>query len=303
MPAIAPPAGSERQRDVRRVLTIMLVLNVLLVLGKAFAGWRAHSLAVVGGAIDSGVDTLTTVLSLVLARVASQEPDEKHPYGHAKFETLGALAVVAFLSITVFELIRGAVARLIEGGHETVDTSVAVWVMGGSLVVGLVGSIYERRQGVQLRSDLLVADATHQRADVYVTLAVLAGLLLTHAGFPTADAWTTLFVAFLIARTGWEIIVNTVPVLVDERAVEAAEITRVAEAAHGVHAVYDVRSRGRQGEMFAELTIAVGAGIDVETAHEIADTVERELAERLGARGVIVHVEPMSRRPGRDRAE
>lgn len=290
----------KRSREVRRVLYAMLLVNVTLVLAKAVAGWRTGSLAVIGGAIDSGVDTLTTVVALLLAGVASREPDERHPYGHAKFETLGALAIVAFLSITVFELVQKAIGRLRDPAAEVVDTTLAIWVMTGSLVVGLLASSYEAQRGRALRSDLLLADAAHLRADVYVTVAVLGGLFLTRFGVPTADAWITLLVAVLIARTGWEIIRGAIPVLVDERAIEAGEIRRLALDMSGVHEVYDVRSRGRHGEVFAELTIAVGGRLDVEQAHEIADAVERELTRRLGARGVLVHVEPLRSTPSRE---
>ena len=282
------------------MLNRVLVVSLALVAVKALAGVRAGSLAVLGGAIDSGLDTLTTVIAIVLARVAGAAPDEEHPYGHAKFETLGALAMVAFLSITVTELVRGAVARILSDRPQEVDASVAVGAMAVSLVMGLLASAYERRRGIALRSDLLLADAAHLRADVYVTIAILVGLGLTELGVPQGDAWTTLFVSVLIARTGWRIIRDAVPVLVDQRAVEAAEITRVAGTIRGVREVYDVRSRGRPGALFAELTIAVRGGLDVETAHDIADRVENEVADRLGAQDVIVHVEP-DRRPGATR--
>lgn len=291
---------AERSTQVRRVLHTILAASIALGVGKALAGWAAGSLSVMGGAIDSGVDTLTTLVALALTRVASQGPDERHPYGHAKFEAVGALAIVAFLSITVFELIRGAVARIMEPRAETVDTSVGLVAMAASLVVGLLASRYERRRGTELRSDILLADAAHLRADVYVTLTVIAGLVLTRFGFQTADAWMTLIVALLIAHTGWEIISEAVPVLVDERAVEEGEIRGHVLGCDGVHAVYDVRSRGRQGEVFAELTIAVNDRLDVGEAHEIADAVERHLTDRLGAREVVVHVEPLSQRRGRE---
>jgi cation diffusion facilitator family transporter len=290
-------ASGARSAEVRRVLNAMLAVSLVLVSVKAIAGVRAGSLAVLGGAIDSGLDVLTTVVAIVLARVAGAEPDEEHPYGHAKFETLGALAMVAFLSITVTELVRGAVSRIIRGGESELNATVAVGAMGASLAIGLVASAYERRRGEALRSDLLLADAAHLRADVWVTVAVLAGLGLTELGVPHGDAWTTLVVSVLIARTGWGIIREAVPVLVDQRAVEAEEITHVAGTIHGVRQVYDVRSRGRPGALFAELTIAVRGGLDVEAAHDIADRVENEVAQRLGAQDVIVHVEP-DRRPG-----
>ena len=167
-----------------------------------------------------------------------------------------------------------------------------VGAMGASLLIGIAASAYERRRGRELNSELLLADAAHLRADVYVTLAVLVGLLLTRVGWRTGDAWTALVVVVLIIRTGIEILRETVPVLVDEAAVEPADIRRMAEAMDGVQAAYDVRSRGRQGARFAELTIAVRSGLDIDQAHEIADLVEDEVRRRLGARRVVVHVEP-----------
>lgn len=300
MSAPAADALDRRSREVRRVLTLMLCVSLALVAAKTTAGVLSGSLAVLGGAFDSALDVLTTVVAIILARVAGEEPDEQHPYGHEKFEALGALAMVAFLSITVYELVRTAISRIAGGGGERVDTSLGVWVMGASLVVGVAASEYERRRGKALESELLLADAAHLRADVFVTLAVLVGLLLTRLGWRTGDAWTTLLVAVLILRTGVHILRETIPVLVDEAAVEAAEIRRMAEAMDGVDAAYDVRSRGRrEGARFAELTIAVRSGLDIEEAHEIADLVEGEVRRRLGARRVVVHVEPLSAAPAR----
>jgi cation diffusion facilitator family transporter len=294
---MAALALDARSREVRRVLGRMLAVSLVLVAAKTAAGVASGSLAVLGGAFDSALDVMTTVVAMLLAAVAGKEPDEDHPYGHEKFEALGALAMVAFLSITVYELVRTAIGRIGGEPHGPVDTWLGVWVMGGSLVLGVVASEYERRRGQALASDLLLADAAHLRADVYVTLAVLLGLLLTKFGWTDGDAWTALVVAVLIIRTGYQILRETVPVLVDEAAVDSNEIRRMAEAMDGVHAAYDVRSRGRAGARFAELTIAVRGGLDVETAHEIADLVEDEVCRRLGARQVVVHIEPRSAAP------
>src|SRR2546426_10251223 len=79
-------------RSVRRVLAGLLIANLVLVLAKLSVGIVANSLAVLGGALDSAVDALNNGLAMVLVRVAAQAPDEEHPYGHRKFETLGTLA-------------------------------------------------------------------------------------------------------------------------------------------------------------------------------------------------------------------
>lgn len=287
-----------RNREIRRVLAWTLAVNLIVVAAKAVAGVRAEALSVVAEAAHSSVDAWNNVLGLVLAQVAAGAPDEEHPYGHAKFETLGALGVVAFLSITVFELLTSAIGRLIAGTARPEATPFVVGVMAASAVISFVVSRYENRHGVALGSELLIADAAHTGSDVYASLGVLIGLGLVALGYPRADAALTLLVAFVIARAGWRILRTTVPVLVDERAVEARTIRRIALDTSGVLGCYDVRSRGRTGDIFAELTIAVARSMNVEAAHDIADHVERRVAREVGAREVVVHIEPHGERQG-----
>src|SRR5437870_10155503 len=161
---------------VRRVFIGLLVANLAVVGVKLAVGLSSGSLAVLGGAVDSCVDALNNVLALIVVRVAAKEPDEDHPYGHSKFETLGALAIVGFLSITCFELIRGAVNELLQGAHPVAVTDAQLAVL--VLTLGVNGAIawYENRRGRELRSELLIADAAHTRADVLITVGVLAGV-------------------------------------------------------------------------------------------------------------------------------
>ena len=225
--------------------------------------------------------------------MAVRGPDDDHPYGHAKFETLGALVPVGFLSITVFELMQRAVLRLLsDHPPEVRGTPLAMGVRAVSVLVGFGVTVWEARRGRRLRSDILLADAAHTRSDVLTTTAVLGGLIAVHAGYSAVDPWITIAVAIIIARTGLVIVRETVPVLVDERAVYPIRIQRLAEAVAQVDAVYPIRSRGRPSQMFAELTIAVARELDVTSSHEVADEVERRVSDELGAREVVVHVEP-----------
>lgn len=284
-----------RAREVRRVLRLVLWLNVLVVVVKVVVWALSGALSVMAEVFHSSLDATNNLFALALARVAAQAPDEDHPYGHQKFETLGALALVGILSITVFELVQHAILRAMAGVLPSADVSPwALGLMALSLVAGVAITRYEYAAAKRLGSDLLLADAAHTRSDVLTTLAVLVGLGAIRAGYPLADPVATILVALLIAHTGWEIIRETVPVLVDSRAVEPGRIEGLACQVEGVRAAYGIRSRGRRGERFAELTIAVDASLDVATSHAIADEVERRVARSVGAREVVVHVEPWS---------
>ncbi len=284
---------ADRHRRVRRILLWVLLANVAVIAAKLIVGLRSGSIAVLGDAAHSGVDAINNVVGLAAMRLASAPPDAEHPYGHGKFETLAALAVAAFLSVTCFELVQGALDRLIRGGAPPDIEPVMMGVLAAALVVNAAVALGEARASRRLSSEILAADARHTASDVLVTAGVLAGLAITdRTGWAPADAWLALAVALVVARSGYKIFRETIPVLVDERAVDPREIEGVASGVPGVRAVTGVRSRGKSVGRFAELTIRVEPGETVVSAHEIADEVERRVAARIGFTDVTVHVEP-----------
>lgn len=277
---------------VRRVFIGLLVANVAVVGAKLAVGFASGSLAILGSAVDSCVDALNNVLALIVVRVAAKEPDEDHPYGHGKFETLGALAIVGFLSITCFELVRSAVNHLIAGSHRVDINDLQLAVLTLTLGVNVVTTWYEQRRGVELGSELLVVDAAHTRADVFLTVGVLVGVLLTRYGWWWIDSAIAIVVALIIVFVAYRILARTVPVLVDQRALPTGEIQQTAQAVPGVRGAYRIRSRGPSDLRYAEVTIAVDRTANVESAHAIADEVEERLKRDLQFHEVTVHVEP-----------
>ncbi len=283
---------AERQLRVRRILFWIFWANLVLVAVKVAVGWVIGSVAVMGDAAHSGVDALNNLVALTMILFAAAPPDEEHPYGHGKFETLGALTIAGLLSITCFELLRVAATRLVEGSPPPRPDLTAVVVLAATMLVNIWVALYERRRGRELGSELLTADATHTQADVLVTFSVLVGLGLVQFGFGQADAVLAILVALLVAYSGFQILRSTVPVLVDRRAVDPERVLRLASTVKGVENVTAIRSRGRPGDAFAELTICVHPAIEVRQAHSIADEVERKVASELQLRNVVVHVEP-----------
>jgi cation diffusion facilitator family transporter len=283
-----------RHAAVRRVLWAVLLANLAVIAAKLWVGVRAGSLAILGDAAHSGVDAMNNVVGLAAIRAAAAPPDEDHPYGHAKFELLGALAVVAFLSITCFELVSGAIGRLLGDPAPPHLEALTFAVLGGTMAVNVVVAWMENRAGRKLNSVLLAADARHTAADVLVTASVLGGLYLVYRGWPAADAWLGIIVAALIARSGWQILTQAVPTLVDSVAMEPGRIRFLVGGVPGVRGVTDIRSRGQlEGEAFVELTVAVAGDRTVGEGHEVADAVERKLVDDVGFAVAVVHVEPL----------
>ena len=287
------PDDAARARAVRSTLLLILALNALVVGVKIVVGLRTDALSVLGAALESSLDLLNNVVGIALVGLAARGPDEDHPYGHAKFETLGALGIVGFLSISCFELLREGVRHLISGNQPRPPSLASMLLIGGTMAVNVFVVRYERRRGQELASPFLLADAAHTNSDIYVTAAALGSLVLTKFGWGAVDPALAILVALLIAWNGYKIVRGTVPVLVDERGVDARELRRAALEVTGVVDVRAARSRRlASGLMSAEITIGVGAATSVADAHVVADEVERRVSQQFGATDVLVHVEP-----------
>ncbi len=282
-----------RRLEVRRVLAWVLLANLVAIAAKLYVGVRSGSIAVMGDAAHSGIDAVNNLVGLAAMRLAAAPPDERHPYGHGKFETLAALAVAAFLSVTCFELLEGAVGRLRSGGTAPDIQPMMLAVLAGTMVLNGAVAWSENRAGKRLSSQMLAADARHTASDVVVSAAVLVGVgLMAAFQWENVDAILAIFVALVVAHSGYEILKDTIPDLVDERATDPSEISSVASTIPGVRGTSQIRSRGKRGDGFAELTIHVAREETVVTAHEIADQVEKGIAVEMDFVDVTVHVEP-----------
>jgi len=235
--------------------------------------------------------------------VASRPADEGHPYGHRKAETMTALIIAMLLFITTWELISSAVARLRD--PSTISAEANLWSFGALLVsiavhAGVVW--YEMRAGRRLRSDVLVADALHTRADILVSVAVGVGLVFVRLGYRLADPILALLVAAFIAKIGIDILRETIPTLMDQNVMSVAEVEGIIHDVPGVISSHNVRSRGHEAAMFADLHIQVDPEMSTEQAHAIAHEVQRRLREREPSiQDVTIHVEP-ARQPGKQQA-
>ena len=282
-----------RSAGVRRVLLIVLLLNALSAAIKIAVGARTGALTVLGAALESALDMLSNAVAILAVSVAARAPDDDHPYGHEKFETLGTLGIVAFLAITCFELMRQSIGQM-TGDHPAPTASLFDGaLLVASLAVNTFVVVYERRRGRALGSALLLADASHTASDILVTALAIASLVLSQLGYVRADAMLGMLVALIIAWSGYQILRGSIPILVDARAVDADRLSSIVGSIPGVIGVRSARSRRTaSGHLFAEVTILVDGSTSVADAHDFTDEVERAISRELGTAEAIVHVEP-----------
>ncbi len=286
----APP---DHRRAVQNVLAITLFLNLAVMGVKLTLGLRSGSLSVFADALHSATDSANNVLGLWMSHLASPRPDRDHPYGHQKYEAIGALGIAAFLGVACFEILQSAIDRLLHPSSVLV-TPDGLGLMILVLIINIGVVIYERREGQRLKSTLLIADARHTLSDVWVTLLVLAGLLGISWGWSWLDAMLAFPVAVLVVRSAWQVLKDNLPWLVDEVAIDPEKIYDTVMAVPGVVNCHSVASRGLLGrQVFIEMHLIVEA-TEVSSAHAITEAVEVRLDEHYGPTRATIHVEPLA---------
>jgi cation diffusion facilitator family transporter len=282
----------DNRTEVRKVLIITLLLNVFVMGLKVLVGHWTGSLSLLADALHSVTDSANNVLGLVAIKFSSPLPDREHPYGHNKFEALGALGIAAFLGIACFEIVQGAVERILKGGEPVKVSPPELWLLLIVLGINIFVAFYERNVGKRVGSSILIADATHTMSDVWVTISVIGGLIGVWLGYQWLDVALAFPVALLVFWSGWSVLTENLPWLVDQMAIAPETIHTIAVSVPGVINCHDIASRGVIGrQVFIEMHLIVDAA-DVETAHNTTEEVEKQLEQRFHPVRILIHVEP-----------
>ncbi|NET30961.1 MAG: cation transporter [Cyanothece sp. SIO1E1] len=284
---------TDHRSKVRRVLVITLLLNLCVMGLKTVAGILTGSLSLLADALHSLTDSANNVLGLFTNQLASPQPDHDHPYGHQKFEAIGALGIAAFLGIACFEILKGAIERVMTGAQPVHISALELWLLLIVLGVNIFVAFYERRVGQQLNSQILIADAHHTMSDIWITIGVMIGLVGIWAwNYQWLDVVLAFPVAILVFWSGWTVLRANLPWLVDEVAIAPAAIHQVVMQVPGVLNCHNIASRGLLGrQVFIEMHLIVDA-TDVETAHQITEAVEACLESNYSPVRCSIHVEP-----------
>ena len=280
--------------NVRNVLILTLILNFGVALAKILYGLFTNSIAITSDGFHSSFDGVSNIVGLIGIWIASHPPDEKHPYGHKKYETLFTILIAIMIFATCFQILRKVYLSFLED-HTTIVTETSFIIMFFTMGINVFVMLYESRKGKQLGSQFLVADALHTKSDIFVSIAVIISLIFTRIGYSRADVIVGIIITFFIARIGYKIIKEASDILVDTVCMDNSAIEFVVNSIEGVKSCHDIRTRGSVHSVYLDLHALVGRGLTTEKAHEIADRIETEIKKEFpSVVDIIVHIEPDS---------
>jgi cation diffusion facilitator family transporter len=286
-----PTMNSTRQQ-VRHVLIVTLLLNLLVAFGKIALGWFTGALAITADGFHSLTDSAGNIGGLVANWAAARPPDADHPYGHRRFETMAALLIGALLLLTAWEIVQGVIERL---QHATTPdiTPLTLVVLIGTLAINIGVSRYQMAAGKRLNSEILLADAKNTRADVFVTISVLvSSILVSFTGWAWLDAVAALVVVILIGKAAWEIVSQTGQVLVDTAPYSPEKLRELVANVPHVTEVVRSRSRGPRDAVHIDMDVCVPPEMTVQQTNRITSMIRERLENELeGVAEVEVHFE------------
>lgn len=280
----------QRDKEVQRIILIEGSVNLLVLIAKVIVGFTTGSLAIIGDAIHSLTDVVNNIIAWIVIRLSSLPPDREHPYGHRKFETLAVFFLASLLVVLSFEL----ALRAINKDDSNIVSS--AWALGIMLVVLLVNislATWQRMWARRLRSDILLADASHTFADVLTTIVVIAGWQLSAMGYLWLDRACALGVSALVFYLAYRLFKRALPILIDQFALDPELLSSAVRTVNGVRQVSRVRSRWIGEDKSVDLVISVDPDLSTNDSHDIATTVELLIEKEFGVSDISIHVEPL----------
>jgi cation diffusion facilitator family transporter len=290
---------SEEAREKRRAALLSVASAALLVSLKAFLVLRTGSLGVLSEALHSGLDLLAAVITFLSVRVSDQPADDRHLYGHGKFENFSAFVETALLLLTALYIIYEAFNRLFFHSVHIQPSLTAILVLLVALAIDLTRARALKRVAQKYSSEALEADALHFSTDVWSTIVVISGIGLVWAGetwnlawLAYADALAGIAVAAIILWVGSQLGKRTLDALLDvaPKGLQQ-EIAMAVGRMDGVLDVDRVRVRRAGNRHFVDATVSVARTASLEQVHALSDAIEKRIGEIVPS-DVMVHAEP-----------
>ena len=288
--------GRARYREIRFVTLVGSAVDLFLGVIKLVFGVLANSQSLIADGIHSLSDLATDVMVIWAAKHAHREPDEDHPYGHARIETAATVGLGIALIVVAGGIALDSIRRLFHPEALLVPEAPALWVAAASVVMKEAIYHYTIRSARRLRSSMMKANAWHSRSDAISSIVVIIGVGGSMVGLTYVDAVAAVIVAWMIARIGWQQGWHSVRELIDT-GLDESEIEDIRSAIMSVDGVRDLhllRTRRMGAKALVDVHLLLdNPRLSVSEGHQISEIVRSRLIRRIeDVEDVTVHIDP-----------
>jgi len=273
---------------------IGIICNVILFTGKMIVGLLSGSIAVVADAFNNLSDALSSVISFVGVKMANRPADKEHPFGHGRYEYIAAFIVAAIIIEVGISFVRSSWDRIMNPS-EVVFNLALVGFLCVSVALKLWLALFNKKLGRTIKSTILKATSIDALGDALITTVTIISMLISGLFNINIDGYVGMLVAIAVVIAGINIAKDTIKPLLGERPNKKTyqKLTQLVESYEGIVGSHDliVHSYGPTQNM-ATIHAEVPNDMDIETAHELIDRIEREVARATGI-FLVIHTDPI----------
>ncbi len=287
--------AQQRHQEINQVTLWGVFINLVLSVAKLAGGFFGQSQALIADGLHSLSDLASDAMVFVAAKHASEDADEEHPYGHARFETIATVALAVLLVIVGLGIAYDAIISLVTDEPIEKPDLFTLWIAAFSIISNEGLYHYTKLVGTRIRSNLLLANAWHHRSDAVSSIVVLVGIAGTQFNMSKLDAYAAIIVAIMIARIGFKLGYDSVQELVDA-SLEPELVQKIRQnilSHEDVRELHMLRTRRLGHHAHVDVHILVGPKLSVSEGHHISETVEKSLKDSFDEiNDVTVHIDP-----------
>lgn len=288
--------GKERGKLGKKATTTAILGNTFLTILNFIVGTLSGSTALIAESAHTLSDILTSVITFIGFRIGLKPPDKEHPYGHGRAEPLVGLVVVVFLGIIAYEILIEAYHKL--SAPETLappDYTAALMAVIG-IFANIAMTLYIMRIGKKINSPAIVADAQHQKVDIFSCAAILIGVIGSNLGLTFLDPLVAVFIGIMVLKTAFDVgrdNINNIMGKVPSKEIMVG-IKTAALSVRGVYGIHDVRINYMGPYASVDLHAEVESDLSLKEAHDISHEVERKIINEVEVINLVnVHVCPL----------
>ncbi|BDZ72284.1 MULTISPECIES: cation diffusion facilitator family transporter [Methylophaga] len=293
------PQHIDKAQLMRIATYASVVTAITLIIVKLFAWFLTDSVSILATLVDSSLDVLASVLNMIAVHHALQPADREHRFGHGKAESLAGLGQSMFIAGSAGILLLQAINRLFKPEAMEQGMTIGIAVMVFSIIATFALMVFQNYVIKQTDSTAIKADALHYKTDLLVNGGVILALVLSLNGWTLSDPLIAIAIALFILHSAWGIVRESIDLLMDhelpdnEREKISALVLKHPQA-RGLH---DLRTRRSGTTVFIQLHLELDETLSLRQAHDIADALEREIADLFDEAEVIIHEDPITHLP------
>jgi cation diffusion facilitator family transporter len=285
-----------RQEGGKKAAKVAITANIILTVLNITVGIISGSYALVSEGAHTLSDVTTSIVAYIGFYIGQKPADDEHPIGHGRAEAISGLIIVIFLVVVAWEIMHGAIEKILNPSLITVPDTLAAVMAAIGIIVNYRVSEYIINLGKQIKSPAIVADGKHQRTDIFSSVAILVGVIVSNMGFPILDPIIAFVIGGLILKTAYDIGKENIDNIMGKVPSKdfVGKIKLVAENTPKVENAHNIKVNYLGAYATVALHIELDGSMTLDESHKIVHTVQNNIIKEIPeVKYVMVHACPI----------